>query len=368
MISVILPVYNGEKYIKKTIRSILNQTVKDLELIIVNDGSIDGTEEIIQSFEDNRILYIKQDNLGVAAAKNTGLKHCNGKFITFHDHDDLSLPNRLERLLDSFYGDIGMVHSDMLLIDDQDNPIGYWKSENINTKDVFSFFINVGTPFNNGTIMYKKEILEDHTFCNYKVGEDTAFIMQIAPKVSSFHIQEPLYFYRRHPDNSTKQIEFEQLTKHILGTLSNSYYKKYMHELDWNNENRKRSELKAKLIIGESLCKRGMMTEGITLFREAIPNIQDEWDRHFYEGMKGLFEKRFHDTVNIFSQLHPKDHIVENFLGEAYLSLQEYENAHKHFLRSLEIMPAYGTPIQNIKALGELKNEHSISQYKRKFL
>src|SRR5690554_1707962 len=103
MISVILPVYNAGNFLKETIASILGQTEKNIELIIINDGSTDNSEEIILGFDDERIRYVKHDeNKGVASAFNEGLKLANGDFITFHGADDVSLPNRFERLLAEF--------------------------------------------------------------------------------------------------------------------------------------------------------------------------------------------------------------------------------------------------------------------------
>ena len=87
-ISVILPVFNGEKYIKKAIESVLNQNFNDFELIIVNDGSTDNTLKIINSFDDERIKVLNQLNQGPGASRNNALKIAEGKYIMFLDSDD----------------------------------------------------------------------------------------------------------------------------------------------------------------------------------------------------------------------------------------------------------------------------------------
>ena len=87
-ISVILPVFNGEKYIKKAIESVLNQTLTDFELIIVNDGSTDNTLNIINDFTDSRIEVITQDNLGPGASRNKAFKHVSGEYVMYLDSDD----------------------------------------------------------------------------------------------------------------------------------------------------------------------------------------------------------------------------------------------------------------------------------------
>lgn len=96
-ISVILPAYNAEKYIKEAIDSVLLQTYRDFELIILNDCSKDNTEQIIRSYEDDRIVYLKnQVNMGVAATLNRGLAAATGEYIARMDADDVSLPRRFE--------------------------------------------------------------------------------------------------------------------------------------------------------------------------------------------------------------------------------------------------------------------------------
>lgn len=95
-ISVLMPVYNSEKYLNEAIESILNQTFVDFEFIIINDASNDNSENIIESYQDSRIKYFKNEkNLGVAKTLNKGLKLAQGKYIARMDSDDISLPERL---------------------------------------------------------------------------------------------------------------------------------------------------------------------------------------------------------------------------------------------------------------------------------
>lgn len=95
-ISVILPVYNGEKYIKKAIESVLSQTLTDFELIIVNDGSTDGTLDIINEFRDNRITLINQKNLGPGASRNRAFQKVTSEYVMFLDADDWYCKEALE--------------------------------------------------------------------------------------------------------------------------------------------------------------------------------------------------------------------------------------------------------------------------------
>ena len=95
-ISVILPVYNSQNYIKKSIESVLTQTFDDFELIIVNDGSTDNTLNIINSFSDSRIKIINQSNRGPGASRNSALKVAEGKYVMYLDSDDWFFENALE--------------------------------------------------------------------------------------------------------------------------------------------------------------------------------------------------------------------------------------------------------------------------------
>ena len=99
-ISVIVPIYNVEKYIDRCIKSIVNQTYKNLEIILINDGSLDKSGQICDTWEskDNRIKVIHQMNSGVSVARNTGLENATGEYVTFVDSDDYIEPKYCEIL------------------------------------------------------------------------------------------------------------------------------------------------------------------------------------------------------------------------------------------------------------------------------
>lgn len=99
MISVILPTYNRAKEIPKSIESILNQTYKDFELIIIDDGSTDNTQEVVAGYQDKRIRYIQNTTSkhGVSVARNIGIRESTGEYITFNDSDDVFYPDKLEK-------------------------------------------------------------------------------------------------------------------------------------------------------------------------------------------------------------------------------------------------------------------------------
>ena len=102
-VSVVIPTYNRARRVSEAIRSVLRQTYRDFEIVVVDDASTDNTEQIIKSFRDSRIVYIKhKNNRGASAARNTGIKNSRGKYIAFLDSDDEWLPQKLEKQIAVF--------------------------------------------------------------------------------------------------------------------------------------------------------------------------------------------------------------------------------------------------------------------------
>jgi len=150
-ISVIMPIYNSEKYLKEAIDSVLNQSFKDFELICINDGSTDNSPEILENYrkKDKRIKIINQKNQGLSAARNKGLKNSEGEFIFFIDSDDYIAKNTLKKL----YQNARINDSDIVL----------YKKARFNGDKIrynapgFNFEkANPNIDFNNYTFNYKK--------------------------------------------------------------------------------------------------------------------------------------------------------------------------------------------------------------------
>ena len=118
-VSIILPTYNRAHTLRKAVDSILNQTYKDFELIVVDDGSTDDTYNLIKSINDYRIVYVKHEkNKGAAAARNTGIKLAKGKYIAFQDSDDEWYSHKLEKQMEIIENNklIDIVYSSFFLI------------------------------------------------------------------------------------------------------------------------------------------------------------------------------------------------------------------------------------------------------------
>jgi len=121
-VSIIIQTYNRRQSIGRSIKSVLNQTYRDFELIIVDDGSTDNTKELVADFNDERIKYVRhEENKGEAAARNTGIKAARYDYIVYQDSDDKWLPEKLARqieLLENASPEVGVIYT------------GFWKAEN----------------------------------------------------------------------------------------------------------------------------------------------------------------------------------------------------------------------------------------------
>ena len=160
-VSVIIPVYKVENYIAATVQSVLDQTYKDFELLVIDDGSPDRSGEICQQFKDPRIKIIRQPNRGVAAARNTGIRQAQGEYIALLDADDLWLPEKLAKHVEHLETspEIGVSYSRSAFIDEADNPLGIYQMSKLT--EVTPLDLLCRTPIGNGSVaVIRREVLE----------------------------------------------------------------------------------------------------------------------------------------------------------------------------------------------------------------
>lgn len=218
VISVVMPVLNGEKYLRKAIESVLNQSFKDFEFIIINDGSTDTTEEIIKSYQDPRIVYIKNSsNKGLSVSFNIGIRIARGTYIARMDADDICVLDRLERQLSFLknYSNIDIVGSSVILTDGEgrnlkqvNRPTNHM---DIKWKSLFS------TPVFHPTVFAKSEILKNNPYDeSLSNSEDYELWSRLlfTTNTQFANIDEPLLFYRisgfTHKLNESKRINSAQ--------------------------------------------------------------------------------------------------------------------------------------------------------------
>ncbi len=195
-----MPVLNGEKYLKLAIDSILDQSFKDFEFIIINDGSTDNTEEIIKSYGDKRIIYIKNvTNFGLAKSFNIGIKASQGQYIARMDADDVSILDRFQKQLTFLqtHGDIDIIGSSVVLINQSGRKLKrvYRPINHVGIKwqSLFS------TPIFHPTVMAKTTVLKNNPYNdNLSNSEDYELWSRLLFSAKAYfaNMNEPLLFYR----------------------------------------------------------------------------------------------------------------------------------------------------------------------------
>lgn len=220
-ISVIMPCYNSKKYLAKSIGSILDQTYRNFEFIIIDDCSTDGSDLIIKEFQkkDNRIVYLKNEkNLGVALSLNAGIKISSGKYIARMDADDISLDSRLEKQYEFMESkqDCIVCGTNINLIDQNDSIIGsryYYESDEKIKRKILNM-----SPFAHPTVIIRKEVLitnEIYYSDKYPRAEDYYLWLRLVPYGSFNNLNQKMFNYRI-SESSIKSLYLKQTLKDTI--------------------------------------------------------------------------------------------------------------------------------------------------------
>ena len=231
-VSIIVPIYNAQKYLKACLESLLNQTYTNLEIILLNDGSTDESEKIIKKFKDNRIKYIKKENTGIGDTRNQGIDLATGDYLMFVDADDYLELNAIEELLNKALTD----HCDLVLSDHY-------------LKTAHNTYVISHSQFKDTTLKDKEELLLDFPFApwaklyhnclfqnkdnRFVVGlkfEDTPVMITsfcLAKKIGYINI--PLYNYMIRKEGQTitrdaKVLDILKISKLIENILNKYHY------------------------------------------------------------------------------------------------------------------------------------------------
>lgn len=188
-ISVIITTFNRATFLKKAVESVLSQTYPDFELLILDNSSTDNTEEVVKSFNDNKIRYIKHNPLNISQARNLGVKESRGEYIAFLDDDDEWLPDKTEKELEVFYKKdrhLALVYGGFVRIDSDGKEMGiiYPTLKGMILKDLLDF-TNAFTGSASNPMM-RKSAIQDIGGYNEEVttGEDWELYLRLAEKYS----------------------------------------------------------------------------------------------------------------------------------------------------------------------------------------
>lgn len=243
LISVVVPVYNAEKYLVKCLDSIINQTYKNIEIILVNDGSSDGSLKIINSYKkkyQDKIVVINKKNEGQGVARNEGIKISKGEYLTFVDSDDYIDKNMIFDMLNmaiNLNADIVYTNS---MYEDIDNNIIEKKNE-LNADVVKNYILTQSGPCSK--LVKKNLIVENNLyFPKLRAYEDIAIVPVWALYTKKIvMLDKCYYFYLIHNGSTMKQINFNEKMYDITDAINNVYsnyskkklLKTYNSEIEW---------------------------------------------------------------------------------------------------------------------------------------
>lgn len=209
LVSIIIPVYNGENYVSQAIDSALAQTYKNIEIIVVNDGSKDKTDEICKSY-GNKIRYFKKENGGVSSALNFGIKEMKGEYFSWLSHDDLYLPNKIEYQItfltnNNYCKQNIILYSDYLVINEKNDIIGLGKKDHDFLEEKREYALLSGSVNGITMLIPKKAFTECGLFdLNLKCTQDYDLWMKMQEKYIFVHIPNYLSLTRVHALQDTK--------------------------------------------------------------------------------------------------------------------------------------------------------------------
>jgi len=216
LISVIMPVYNAERYVYQAIDSVLNQTYKNIELIVINDGSTDNSKQIIQSINDLRIKYIDNDeNSGIVFSRNRGVKLAKGNFVGMVDADDIVHPEKFEQQINFLNQnpDFGMVGSWVRFINEDGNRLsGGWKLKA--PPAMITSIMLFKNYFLQSAVLYRTSCLNKFSFEDgFDILEDYLIWFRILKECKAWNLPKYLVDYRVHGQGVTKKHDNERVEK-----------------------------------------------------------------------------------------------------------------------------------------------------------
>lgn len=303
-VSVIVPVYNVEKYLEKSLESLANQTLKDIEIIVVNDGSPDNSQEIIDKYVQKypTIKSFIKENGGVSDARNFGIKQAKGKYIAFIDGDDYVSPDMYEKMYQKAEsGNFDIVVCDLNYVYDDERIIRVSSKIEHDTTDIKKTYINMYPCVWNK--IYKKNLFKNNI--EFKKGvwfEDVDFLYKIFPYVKTIGVvKEPLNQYVQREGSITKTFD-KRLYNYIdnFNALIEFYkerelYDKYNRELEYCYLR----YIYATFINQATNFNKDEYDKAVNT---AIENVKKNFpkyrkNKYFYTSLKGIYLVLFNKTI-----------------------------------------------------------------------
>lgn len=309
-VTIVIPAYNAGKYINECLNSLYNQTLKNLEVLVINDGSTDDTENNVISFKESHpdfnLILVAVENGGAAKARNIGIRMARGNYIAFVDADDVVDCNMLKSMIDVAHQE----NADLVTCD------FFWMYPNKNVREKLSapknnrelFFAAWAAPWNK---LYRRTMLVDHDvyFTEGYTYEDTSFYLKYIPYCNIVkHIAQPFIYWRQHSTstmgrNQNKRISqiFPVLDDAIAYYKKQGYYQEYETELEY---------FCAKLLWGSSIYRICQVRDArerkkyISLTQGWLKEHFPNWKKNIKlkTGVRGVYMQSINTlTANIYA-------------------------------------------------------------------
>jgi Glycosyltransferases involved in cell wall biogenesis len=360
LVSVIIAVYNGEKYISQAIESLFNQTYKNVEIILVDDGSTDNTSKIAKQYDN--IKYIYQQNKGQSSARNLGISAANGEYLAFLDADDLYREDKIEKQVKILKenDNIHIVYNDLDVVDENLNYINTLKSEGVfkEREDLLAMILYRQVIQGPICMMIKRECMN---YIKWReeilYASDYQYTIDLAQKYNFKYIEESLYIYRRHENNlsNLRQITFKEETG-ILKRIGVEKIKSIVYNSNFDFYNKKLLLARIYIKIGEYRSAKEILLEMSNKFKSE--------DIYFNLGNCSYNMNNFSEA-KIF---YKKAIEINCYMAEAYnnlgCTLGEYNKnkAQQCFEKALKLKEGYIDPHINIRNILENRNNFKITE------
>lgn len=204
-VSVVVPVFNGERFLRESIISVLGQTFSNFEIIVVNDGSTDGSPEIVRSFSDPRVRMVSHaKNLGLAEARNTGIRSSRGVYIALLDSDDIAEPTRLADQVEAMERDSTLAYLGTWALRFQSHTPAVtkvWKTETTDTE--LRILLMFRNRFNASSTIFRRAVVPAGLFASIPMAEDYKFAVAMSKLGRIGNLPKPLVRYRQHATSLT---------------------------------------------------------------------------------------------------------------------------------------------------------------------
>lgn len=296
LVSIIVPVYNCEKYIDDCISSLINQTYKNIEIIIINDGSTDKSLEILKKYKDKRIKLYNQQNKGTNLARKKGITKSNGDYIMFVDSDDYISSFAVEKLVDL----INKKSVKVIRFNGINEPSKLLKNpynlknkslKIINKKEIYNLLLNTKILNNLCFTIYEKNLFDNISALNYDLSncEDYLTNLDIYSKVDKLLIiGDVLYHYRENLSSTTKEIKEDKIirnTKELLFVYNELF--EYLKKWNLNTKENKKN-VAFKIIESSKSCFFNILRVKNIKKKTIIDYSKEIFDSNIFENVREI--------------------------------------------------------------------------------